>query len=462
MTTPADMPSAATKPKRKSFGFLIVLSAIGLAISVPAGLLFILAVAIDGVLEAGDIQRAILSILPLIGFLASFILALIGLKKNSRLLFFGSAALIVSAASTLVFHPGLRIATGVAAAMAPRPLRVEQVNFPFTVRKEREISSTPENEVHGALGLAWSADGRRIAAHIFPTNQTVVWTRSGQELSRFKSGGLPDTGSLAFIAGSSRIMVPYNGHVGDNGVLLSVFDAATSRRLQTVDNPRPKEKGPVDPPLSVSFDQQHVAMALFDSDEVAVADTSRWAFDKVYRVHRGPSAISFAANNKDLVVGSLDGVVTEIDIATSHPPREWHALTGTAGGTNPMPPFVKSIAASPDGRLIFAGGDLFVEDRPVPAVVLRTSDGVRIASFPKARGGAIRQAAWDPQGRYVAFLDDLNHVFLWQPLAPSLSYTEITLPDDTGHANAIALAPDGQHILTTTEDGLIIFSVGPS
>jgi hypothetical protein len=67
----------------------------------------------------------------------------------------------------------------------------------------------------------------------------------------------------------------------------------------------------------------------------------------------------------------------------------------------------------------------------------------------------IRQAKWDPKGRFVAFIDGSRGLFLWAPWAHE-GYQRIELPS---LSLSLAIAPDGSAIAVTTDKGVRVFSV---
>jgi len=86
---------------------------------------------------------------------------------------------------------------------------------------------------------------------------------------------------------------------------------------------------------------------------------------------------------------------------------------------------------------------------------LSTLDGSTIADFARATL-PIWQAAWDPKGRYVAFVDNGRHLFLWQPAAATSSFAQVDLPTN---ATALAISPSGDRIAVGGGTGVIVFSI---
>jgi len=123
------------------------------------------------------------------------------------------------------------------------------------------------------------------------------------------------------------------------------------------------------------------------------------------------------------------------------------------------------VAGSPAGDLIMTGVGLvnvtghYAKEQQAwvdsiePVRVFRIQDGVRIASFSGARA-PIRQAKWDPKGRYVAFVDSGDGLFLWVPSTRSVE--KVPVP---GASLSLDIAPDGDRIAVTTNKGISVYSV---
>jgi WD40 repeat protein len=133
---------------------------------------------------------------------------------------------------------------------------------------------------------------------------------------------------------------------------------------------------------------------------------------------------------------------------------------------------INAIAGSPDGRLILAGVEGLTINGAFygtaeqkawsaslarePVRMLRGSDGARVASLTAPKE-PIREAAWDPKGRYVAILDNGGGLFIWRPPFSARSYEKITL----GRSNTLGLAisPDGDRIAVPATDGVSVYQL---
>jgi WD40 repeat protein len=186
-----------------------------------------------------------------------------------------------------------------------------------------------------------------------------------------------------------------------------------------------------------------------DAPEIVAVETSGWKVVHAYPMLDGATALNLFAGGREIVAGSFNGEVETWDLSSNQPPRRLTAFPGGRGA-----PMVEAVAGSPDGRLIFAGGG-----SGIPAVVLRSSDGAKVATFPYGADQEIRQAAWDPKGRYLAILDNGNNLVLWRPESPTASYVKIALPGLQGTMASFAISPDGAHLAAWAGNGVVIFSV---
>jgi hypothetical protein len=86
--------------------------------------------------------------------------------------------------------------------------------------------------------------------------------------------------------------------------------------------------------------------------------------------------------------------------------------------------------------------------------LLQVKDGAVVARFKDAKA-PIRHAAWDPKGRFVAFVDNDRDLFLWAPWT-GVPYTRVELP--TG-SMALAVSPSGDKVAVTTDFGVRLYVI---
>jgi WD40 repeat protein len=309
-----------------------------------------------------------------------------------------------------------------------------------------------------ASAVAWSPDGSRLAAALENGTRIGVWDGAGRKLSEFPVGsGGPDVNSpLAFVAGSSQLMFdPPYGAADD--VILSVRDASTGQIVKNIKAVLAAGASRLyyGHGFAISPDQELLAVkTLADGGvgDVSIANTKSGTLTRKYMVGEGALSVNFLAHGSRLVVGSGDGVVGILNPSSSAPPRLFKTFQSHIG--------VGSVAGSPDGRLIFAGGAFVVspngpKDLADDVHVVRVSDGALIASFPAAPDRLIEQAEWDPLGRYVAFVDNSDDLFLWRPLSRTLSYKALHLPG----ALTFSITQDGSRIAVGALREIVVFRI---
>ncbi|MGH6987399.1 MAG: WD40 repeat domain-containing protein [Caulobacteraceae bacterium] len=341
--------------------------------------------------------------------------------------------------------------------------KVQSQNFPFKVKEEFEVS-TPG----AAVAVNWSPDGSRLAAASDYGGVLTVWDASGHRVSQMqKIGGGPNLwGSLSFVRGNSELLFQPPGDA-DADAAFSIWDVATGKLIDTVEGP---DSGGGRPNLAawfaISSDQSLLAVANnYRGRNLFLYDTRTWRFLRGYRLEQGADSLAIFGSDRSVAIGSLRSELAVLDTSKAAPPRQYQVYPLSRYGDFP----VEAVAGSPDGKLILGGVGLIVffeanlTAPPVvawrhsfdPVWVLRRSDGARIASF-KLASPPIRAAAWDPKGRYVAILDQLGRLFVWRPLAPVLSYSEI----DAGGELSLAISPDGRRIAVTTSNGVTVYTIG--
>lgn len=354
------------------------------------------------------------------------------------------------------------------------------VNFPLTIKKELALRAPSQDTAlfsspDTPLAIAWSPHGTRIAAASNYGGTLTVWDSSGRLISQAKrmgNGPVLD-GSIAFADGSSHLLFPPPFGSSDK-VALSMWDAGSGAPSGVVRKPDPGPNGFLSPVshFAVSPDQASlVAMmnrgqAAGMVERVVTYDAKTWSPLRSVDIDTINTSFGIFGAGQLIVVGSTDGSVTVVDLTGKSPPRRIQAFDDDP---NLGEVWIGGAAGSPDGQLVFAGAKVVMHGSApeflksasaIPtARVLRASDGLQVATFryPASPGGAnVGQAAWDPLGRYVAFVDADNHLYLWRPLASQTSYAKIVLPS---RPEALAISPDGRRIAVGTETGIEVYSV---
>jgi len=324
-----------------------------------------------------------------------------------------------------------------------------------------------------AVAVVWASDGSAIAAASQYGDVLTVWDSHGHRINQFKrvGGGPTVYGSIAFVAGSSRLVFPPPDAVPDSAAF-SVWDVATGSIVRTVSGPQPDDDYPLNRAyhFMTSPDQAFLAMATFGNrgsrnleKNVVVYDTRSWRPVQTMKVLPGVSSLCVFGGGRLIALGTIiGGRIIVMELASGLPVKEIQAYEESPYGNVQL----GAVAGSPTGDLVMTGAGLVTETGNLvsteqkawvasiePARVFRIQDGARFASISGARA-PIRQAKWDPKGRYVAFVDSGDGLFLWAPSTRSLE--RVPVP---GASLSLDIAPDGDRIAVTTNKGVSVYSV---
>jgi hypothetical protein len=334
--------------------------------------------------------------------------------------------------------------------------------FPFKVKTEFDLP-TPG----AAVAVTWSPDGSAMAAASAYGGIATVWSKSGQRINQFSlpHNGPVLGGSIAFAAGSSEILFRPPNEAG-NSVALSIWEISTGKIIGTIIGPEPDE----DPSRNRAYhfmmspNQEVLATGSFIGGNLGIYSAQTRKLVHKTEIVDYISSLCIFGNSRLVGVGTGKGRISAFDAGTGTVVSQIQAYDEPKFGSLG----IDAIAGSPDGKLLFAGVGQVNLDGPYyqvpealswqssvePARILRVSDGSRSASFTDARR-PIRQAAWDPLGRFVAFIDNTASLFLWSTTAPG-SYMKINLPSGSLY---LSIAPDGRRIAITTDKGVRVISI---
>jgi len=328
------------------------------------------------------------------------------------------------------------------------------------------------------VAIAWSPDGQILAAASDFGSKVTEWNRDGELVGQFdRIGGGPALGgSIAFLSGSSELaFLPPDG--ADNNAALSIWDSRTGRILRTIQGPEPSGDYPVNRMhhFAVSDDQSFLVGATSGSGStpgvtanIGILDTKSGTIKSKVLVPSGVSSISLFNRGRFIAAGTLaHGKAMIFDSESAGLYQEIRAFDDVKYGVFS----IGAIAGSPDGRYVFVGvGSLLLNgeyygshEQREWADASETRDSVRIYDLKTGRlntsfvhaTAPIRQSAWDPKGRFVAFLDSAAALYLVNPKDAS-DYQRVTLPTTS---LALSFSPDGKYLAVATDRGVRIFSI---
>jgi WD40 repeat protein/serine/threonine protein kinase len=245
-------------------------------------------------------------------------------------------ALLNSSTIALAWSPeGDRLATTV--GDGDDAIRIWETHGDYRVATW-DIPPEPESvsKSHNIVALAWSPDGRRLAAR--QSGRTItIWDVATGKVSATVPGKLGDGGAAMVWSPDARYLFAS----WDSGSGLQILDAANGKLLRTL----PVGAGS----LALSPDGTHLALATIDSGSrsIMVIDLAALAVKAVLRGHMGVVR-SLAWSPDGLRLASLDAEGT---LATWDPfqAQEYQSLPA-------LDVSIGSLAWSSDGRQFFTMG----------------------------------------------------------------------------------------------------------
>ena len=342
------------------------------------------------------------------------------------------------------------------------------------VREELDLA-TPGS----AVAVTWSADGSALAAASNYGGVLTVWDRAGHLVRQIQriGGGPTLGGSLAFIHGSSQLVFP-PPQTPNASTALAVWDVSTGQIIKTVDGPQPGDESALNVAEHFMMTPDHALLAAATRtaggwknfrDNLIIYETGSWQVIHTAALLHGAPSLCVFANGRFIGTGSVSGGrVSIVETRTGEIVKDFQAYEESKYGSS----LLGAIAGSPAGDLLMVGVTSTVlyggeylgtpeqrawaeaRDSTEAVRLFRVKDGAQVSTFSAAKG-PIRQAMWDPKGRFVAFVDNHAGLFLWAPWAGS-DYKKVDLPTKT---LSLAISPDGNRIAVTTDRGVSVYSV---
>ena len=275
--------------------------------------------------------------------------------------------------------------------------------------------------------VAYSPDGQWIASGDWD-NKVFLWDALAMEYI----AALPHNGNirtLAFSPDSSSLAV---GCAVDDS--LSIWDVTTARRRKRLKGP----SGKGIQAIAVSPDGAHIAAADGDG-AVSIMEATTGAQVDSFQIAGGDLAKKSIAYSPDgrLLAGTGEDV-TQIDIRDVHARHRTARLTGHTD-------FVSSVSFSGDGRLLASAS----ADRTVRIWDVATSKCVaRLIGHTDT----VFSAVFHPDGKRLASAGRDRSVWLWD-LATGQEVARLE-----GHANyvfSLAFSPDGTSLASGSGDGTV-------
>jgi WD40 repeat protein len=342
-----------------------------------------------------------------------------------------------------------------------------------SLTNSKVVEAVPAPQILGGRGfrdrmelhsLAWSPDGKAIAAGNCNTPEAVVWdAASGKELRRLKD----------HLGGARAVAWSPDGKLiatGSNARQVGLFDAATGRLLR-------QQAGHTQAVAAVAFAPDGKALASAGHDgTVRLWDVARGGELQQLRGAQGPlQVVAISGDGKHVAAAGLRDRLLVWDAGTGARLSLPESITGAEG---------TSVALSPDGRLAAVGGAdgrVHCWDLRTGEVVYRhesadASPWVAVALAPDGKSlahagadsrahvidiatrkkrlefdagqGTVRGLAFAPDGKTLATAGGVS-VRLWDAATGQDRF-----PDEGHHSDVLRLAfsPDGKTLASGSED----------
>lgn len=348
----------------------------------------------------------------------------------------------------------------------------------------------------GAVDLAWSTDGERLASYGYGETGIAAWSPDGkyQKVSHIYRDS-PGEHFLHYLSGHRLLITSPLAEANSAeersklaDTAFSVVDAEMGRVVQNIPGPHPGGRPPENTAIDLALSPDERFVAVISSrvkPRINIYSTDDWKQVATIDLNTGekgdsldPRGLGFSPDGKTLAV--LHGLKGKIKF---YKVESW-AISGSI--VTYADPFsavhavaLSALSYSPDGAMIAVGassggswwipqngliripgsGTLKVEFPADPLRVYRLSDGKLIASLGSFPGGIHGHGlVWSPNGEYLAFQDALGDIRFWNPFQQGLS---VNVARKSKTYSSLLFSSDGSQLAANFTDGLRIFDVVP-
>jgi WD40 repeat protein len=280
---------------------------------------------------------------------------------------------------------------------------------------------TSEFQEAHITSLAFSPDGRRIAAVYFITNITSI-TRDWEPTAKLGGGDL--------IAGSTTLVDEIiENKDGSGSRAIKIINTADGRTSSTFE-------GHTEGINDAVYNPDGTRLATCSIDGAIRIWLNDSLLDRELQEYRGSvNALCYSNDGKRLFFASSDTAVRAWDLAEDKSSVLYRHETA-----------VLAVAASPAGNYIVSGS------RDGTITIGDTAKGVAIRSF---RGHllSVNTLAVSPGGQYLATGSNDKTVKLWDMADGQLLYT---FRGHEGSVNSVSFSPDSSRLASGSTDGTVI------
>jgi WD40 repeat protein len=338
----------------------------------------------------------------------------------------------------------------------------------------RQIASIPfesqRPDGSSVLSLAWSPDGRRLAASFdWGFQVAVLDTSTWQEVSRIKGKSFQPEHQLAFVSNSQIVTSPEENHSGNPSVL-AFYDTETGHLIKSIARPSGYARGSI-VGLVVPTSRNYVVPLLDDMLPVPL----RFGIDSgqfLGRLSTPPESTSHV-----IAAGPGDKVGISVSYtrerARSEVRKEIYLIDAATNSVDRIlaghVPGIGSLAWSPDGRWIASGASMLEGNGDKKWI--RDSDSIRIWDATTGELAAsfvgmydpVPRLAWHPSSAVLASESAKGNgergsaVRLWSTSRKEMIFDY--LAPDGGLITALSFNPRTGHLVWGWRGTLRVFEV---